>query len=732
MNAMWLLQQLKEHDLEHFYLKLFSLRIIELQDLARISPDDYTKIGIETDEDKHKFANLSRNMKNKLQSTQNPQGADRTKRRAVSVVKATTSPVRKTTHRMTITAQIPRTPPRPSQKERPFSIPPYKDTNLQDSVSRKRTVHPTPAKRAKSSEESEKRPRLNERPAGRLLDVYGVPYSQKNKTQETDLTNEIPKRAFEPLLKTKTNVPYNEMHQRIRVCVRKRPLNKKELASKDVDIASIVGTRTVELHAEKNRIDLTRFTEVHRFTFDEAFDSHVENTEVYTRTAQPLIEYIFSGGNGTCFAYGQTGSGKTHTMLDTSDGLYVLAAQDIFRMLSQPRHSHLSAHVGFYEIYQNQLYDLLNQRNKLIARDDGNNNVVIAGLHEFHIKDQEDLLMSFNYGNQARTTGKTGVNNKSSRSHAVLQIALKTSDPASTVHGKLSFIDLAGSERGADRGDANNKTRLEGAEINKSLLALKECIRALDQDKKHAPFRGSKLTQVLRDCFVGNARTCMIATISPNSPNSDHTLNTLRYADRVKQLKGESDPRLTSDPEPITEINLEDEQDEILSFTSVFMSDEDEQVENILDVDFPSEVATSALNTPNSDRHWGTNEYEESTTNSLSGIEDLLNVQTTQMLEEKQIVQMKKRIRQFTKLHRGQIKDLEDYLKDEKKINTKMSLLVNGDDDNEDDQSDEEYVKKEYESYLNDLDEMLTHTVHCMEIVQEKIKIELSDLITYQ
>ncbi|CEG81799.1 Putative Kinesin family member 2/24 [Rhizopus microsporus] len=85
---------------------------------------------------------------------------------------------------------------------------------------------------------------------------------------------------------------------------------------------------------------------------------------------------------------------------------------------------------------------------------------------------------------------------------------------------------------------------MEGAEINRSLLALKECIRALDQDQRHAPFRGSKLTMVLRDSFIGNSKTCMIATISPNSANSDHTLNTLRYADRIKEFRGESDSRL--------------------------------------------------------------------------------------------------------------------------------------------------------------------------------------------
>lgn len=94
---------------------------------------------------------------------------------------------------------------------------------------------------------------------------------------------------------------------------------------------------------------------------------------------------------------------------------------------------------------------------------------------------------------------------------------------------------MAGSERGADTFDNDRQTRLEGAEINKSLLALKECIRALDGGAGHVPFRGSKLTEVLRDSFVGEqARTVMIANISPSSSSVEHTLNTLRYADRVK------------------------------------------------------------------------------------------------------------------------------------------------------------------------------------------------------
>ena len=104
--------------------------------------------------------------------------------------------------------------------------------------------------------------------------------------------------------------------------------------------------------------------------------------------------------------------------------------------------------------------------------------------------------------------------------------------------GKFSFIDLAGNERGADTYDNDKQTRLEGAEINKSLLALKECIRALDMQSKHVPFRQSKLTEVLRDSFVGDSRTVMIACISPSASSCENTLNTLRYASRLKEVDG--------------------------------------------------------------------------------------------------------------------------------------------------------------------------------------------------
>lgn len=107
---------------------------------------------------------------------------------------------------------------------------------------------------------------------------------------------------------------------------------------------------------------------------------------------------------------GQTGSGKTFTMLDQKHGLYVLAARDIFSMLRTPEYQNLTAWIGFYEIYQGQLYDLLNNRKKLFAREDGKQNVVIVGLKEYVINNVNDLMQVFEYGSQARSTGnKSGI-----------------------------------------------------------------------------------------------------------------------------------------------------------------------------------------------------------------------------------------------------------------------------------------------------------------------------------
>uniref|UniRef100_A0A671P5V4 Kinesin-like protein n=1 Tax=Sinocyclocheilus anshuiensis TaxID=1608454 RepID=A0A671P5V4_9TELE len=327
---------------------------------------------------------------------------------------------------------------------------------------------------------------------------------------------------------------------RICVCVRTRPLNKKELTMKDLDVITIPSKDVVMVHEPKQKVDLTRYLENQTFRFDYAFDDISTNEMVYRFTARPLVETIFERGMATCFAYGQTGSGKTHTMggdfsgknQDCSKGIYALAARDVFLMLKKPNYKKLALQVyaTFFEIYSGKVFDLLNRKAKLRVLEDGKQQVQVVGLQERDVKCTEDVLKLIEMGNSCRTSGQTSANAHSSRSHAVFQIILRR---RGKMHGKFSLIDLAGNERGADTSSADRQTRLEGAEINKSLLALKECIRALGRNKPHTPFRASKLTQVLRDSFIGeNSRTCMIATISPGMASCENTLNTLRYANR--------------------------------------------------------------------------------------------------------------------------------------------------------------------------------------------------------
>ncbi|EFN51754.1 hypothetical protein CHLNCDRAFT_16969, partial [Chlorella variabilis] len=324
----------------------------------------------------------------------------------------------------------------------------------------------------------------------------------------------------------------------IRVIVRKRPLNKKELERNEADVLECDAQAScLYVNEPKVKVDLTKYTERHTFRqapecrmpcrFDDVFDEQVDNSQLYEQAVQPLVGTIFRGGKGTCFAYGQTGSGKTFTM----SPLPLRAAADIFSIVAQPSYSGLALHVSCYEIYGGKVFDLLNGRKKLEVREDGRRRVQVRHCFAcFSLLDCRRIS-----GAAARSTGSTGANDESSRSHSILCFALRTTGEPQKIVGKLSFIDLAGSERGADTYDNDKQTRLEGAEINKSLLALKECIRALDADARHIPFRGSKLTEVLRDSFVGkNARTVMIANVSPNSGSCEHTLNTLRYADRVK------------------------------------------------------------------------------------------------------------------------------------------------------------------------------------------------------
>ncbi|CAF2078396.1 unnamed protein product [Brassica oleracea] len=351
----------------------------------------------------------------------------------------------------------------------------------------------------------------------------------------------------EPLGSLPKSEKENTSVAKIKVVVRKRPLNKKEIARKEEDVVT-VSDNSLTVHEPKLKVDLTAYVENHEFCFDAVLDEDVSNDEVYRATIEPIIPIIFQRTKATCFAYGQTGSGKTYTMKP----LPIRAVEDLMRLLRQPVYSNqrFKLWLSYFEIYGGKLFDLLSERKKLCMREDGRQQVCIVGLQEYEVSDVQIVKDFIEKGNAERSTGSTGANEESSRSHAILQLVVKkhvevketrrknndAKELPGKVVGKISFIDLAGSERGADTTDNDRQTRIEGAEINKSLLALKECIRALDNDQLHIPFRGSKLTEVLRDSFVGNSRTVMISCISPSVGSCEHTLNTLRYADRVKSL----------------------------------------------------------------------------------------------------------------------------------------------------------------------------------------------------
>uniref|UniRef100_A0A673JUD7 Kinesin-like protein n=1 Tax=Sinocyclocheilus rhinocerous TaxID=307959 RepID=A0A673JUD7_9TELE len=333
---------------------------------------------------------------------------------------------------------------------------------------------------------------------------------------------------------------------RICVCVRTRPLNKKELTMKDLDVITIPSKDVVMVHEPKQKVDLTRYLENQTFRFDYAFDDTSTNEMVYRSDVCCLTEkkereknnlfsltkpyyrcvvrFKLNRGPSAC----RTVCGEAYGSIFFEPLIYIIVFHDILNTL-------LFFYFTFFDIYSGRrVFDLLNRKAKLRVLEDGKQQVQVVGLQEQDVKCTEDVLKLIEMGNSCRTSGQTSANAHSSRSHAVFQIILRR---RGKMHGKFSLIDLAGNERGADTSSADRQTRLEGAEINKSLLALKECIRALGRNKPHTPFRASKLTQVLRDSFIGeNSRTCMIATISPGMASCENTLNTLRYANRVKEL----------------------------------------------------------------------------------------------------------------------------------------------------------------------------------------------------
>lgn len=262
----------------------------------------------------------------------------------------------------------------------------------------------------------------------------------------------------------------------------------------------------IRIGEPKYKVDgITKFIENHDHRFDNVYGDNDDNSGIYKSMLRPMLDKLFDDGVVTIFAYGQTGSGKTFTMIS----LQTYAIGDIFKLASD-EYSELEPQISlsFYEIYSGRILDLLNKKKRLTVLEDHNNKIQLKGLQEIRLETEEELQNAIEYANSVRTTHATQANDTSSRSHAICQITIR--DGNDNVIGKFLMVDLAGSERAQDIKSNNRERRSEGAEINKSLLSLKECIRALDSTRggkdTHLPFRASKLTMVLRDSFLGTKK----------------------------------------------------------------------------------------------------------------------------------------------------------------------------------------------------------------------------------
>lgn len=285
------------------------------------------------------------------------------------------------------------------------------------------------------------------------------------------------------------------------------------------------------------------------FAFDRVFDENTTQSEVYEGTTRNLLDSVLDGYNATVFAYGATGCGKTHTITGTSQqpGIIFLTMQELFEKIderSQEKSTEIS--LSYLEIYNETIRDLLvpgGSKQGLMLREDSNQAVTVSGLTSHHPRDVQEVMDMIVQGNEYRTVSPTEANATSSRSHAVLQINIAQKDRNADVNephtmATLSIIDLAGSERASVT--KNRGERLtEGANINKSLLALGSCINALcdRRQKAHVPYRNSKLTRLLKFSLGGNCKTVMIVCVSPSSAHFDESQNTLRYANRAKNIQ---------------------------------------------------------------------------------------------------------------------------------------------------------------------------------------------------
>ncbi|XP_034005072.1 kinesin-like protein KIF21A isoform X4 [Trematomus bernacchii] len=321
------------------------------------------------------------------------------------------------------------------------------------------------------------------------------------------------------------------------------------------------------------------------FTYDYMFDMDSQQESIYSDCTEQLIEGCLEGYNATVFAYGQTGSGKTYTMGTGFDvniseeelGIIPRAVHHLFRGIEERRQAaqqqgrpipEFKINAQFLELYNEEVLDLFDstrdsrQKSHIKIHEDASGGIYTVGVTTRSVTSEAEMMQCLKLGALCRTTASTQMNVQSSRSHAIFTIHLcqvricasdnhegetdnrvsngnSELDEYETLTAKFHFVDLAGSERLKRTGATGDRAK-EAISINCGLLALGNVISALgDRSKRssHVPYRDSKLTRLLQDSLGGNSQTVMIACISPSDRDFMETLNTLKYANRARNIK---------------------------------------------------------------------------------------------------------------------------------------------------------------------------------------------------
>ncbi|XP_032011623.1 kinesin-like protein KIF22 isoform X1 [Hylobates moloch] len=326
---------------------------------------------------------------------------------------------------------------------------------------------------------------------------------------------------------------------RVRVAVRLRPFVDGTAGASDSPCVRGMDSCSLEIANWRNH------QETLKYQFDAFYGERSTQQDIYAGSVQPILRHLLEGQNASVLAYGPTGAGKTHTMLGSPEqpGVIPRALMDLLQLTreegAEGRPWALSVTMSYLEIYQEKVLDLLEPASgDLVIREDCRGNILIPSLTQKPITSFADFERHFLPASRNRTVGATRLNQRSSRSHAVLLVKVDQQErlaPFRQREGKLYLIDLAGSEDNRRTGNKGLRLKESGA-INTSLFVLGKVVDALNQGLPRVPYRDSKLTRLLQDSLGGSAHSILIANIAPERRFYLDTVSALNFAARSKEV----------------------------------------------------------------------------------------------------------------------------------------------------------------------------------------------------